>query len=52
LEKEIPTIKAKKQADVIPCNVKWNDNRIRQITNKKPNFESKVMVPNKIKQEE
>lgn len=51
-EKEISVIKAKKQADVIPCNVKWNDNRIRQITGKKPNFETKVMVPSKIKQEE
>lgn len=51
-EKEIPLIKVKKQGDIIPINVKWNDNKLRQITGKKASYETKVMVPTKINAEE
>lgn len=41
----VPTIASKANADIIPTNVKWNDTRVRQITDKKPGFEKKVMKP-------
>jgi len=52
VEVSVPIVKSMKNSDVIPVNVKWNDTRIRQITDKKPTYEKKVMVPNKIKTEE
>jgi len=51
-EKEVPIIKAKKQGEMIPINVKWNDTRIRQITDKRPSYSKKVMVPTKINAED
>lgn len=51
-EKEESAIKAKKIGGCVPVSLKWNDNRVRSMTSKLPTYETKVMVPTKIKAEE
>ena len=47
-EKQDKQIKSKHIGDCLPCNIKWNDNRIRNLTSKKSSYETKVMQPKKI----
>lgn len=52
VEKDDPLIKSKKQGDILPTNVKWNDTKLNNFISNNPNFELKSMVPKKIKIEE
>ncbi len=50
-EKQEKSIKGIAVGDCVPCNLKWNDPRVRIITEKKASYEKKVMEPNNIKKD-